>query len=74
MLAAGADPNAADKYGLPAMKTALLLKDTDTVQALIKYHADVNWKDTAGRTPIQYATQLHDNKMLLLLKQAGAKQ
>jgi ankyrin repeat protein len=73
MLAAGADPNATDKYGLPIMRAALLLKDTDTVQALIENHANVNWRDTAGRTAIQYAKELHDDKMLLLLKKSGAR-
>jgi ankyrin repeat protein len=74
MLAAGADPNATDKYGLPVMRIALLLRDTNTVQAFINSHANVTWKDAAGNTPLRIAKQLHDSKMLLLLKQAGANQ
>lgn len=72
MVDAGADANATERYGYPVIRSALLLRDTKTVQALIEKRGNTNWKDVAGYTPLGIATILHNWKMLSLLKRTGA--
>jgi ankyrin repeat protein len=76
LVQAGADPNkrfmkvtpliAAIERGDP--------KVADVVKTLIEHKADVNMKDDAGVTPLQWAKMKDQGEVIELLRKAGAKE
>ncbi|PYH95687.1 ankyrin [Aspergillus ellipticus CBS 707.79] len=65
-LSKGVDPDHAMKYNRTALSYAGYQAYTGTVKALLAAGADVNWTDAHGRTPIWYAIQTRDSKVIAL--------
>lgn len=57
----GADPDAVIYFGMPPVA---ICTNTDTVTLLIKYGADVNFRNDVGETPLFYASY-YTSKILL---------
>ena len=57
LLAAGADPNAADNYGRTPLMFAMMQQRTwcPIIPILLAVGANVHAQDTRGRTPLHYA-------------------
>ena len=55
LLAAGADPRRATPYGSTPLHAAAAAASLSAIEALAKAGADVNAKDSAGRTPLWWA-------------------
>jgi len=73
LLESGINPNG--KKGLDDISPLLIaaeLKDTDSVNLLIKYRADVNQSDDLGITPLMVATKNNDIETIKSLVIAGA--
>lgn len=71
LLARGADPNARDAGGTPALMTAVLFADAACVQALLDRGADPNAADRAGATALMWAIPDLAKVKLLLDRGAG---
>lgn len=57
-IAHGADPNARDKDGNPALHLAAAAGRTDAVELLLKHGADIDARDQYGATPLHAAAGL----------------
>lgn len=73
-LAKGADPNAKDKNGGPALLWAVASGKAETVKLLLDYGADVGAKDHQGMTPLRLAKEKNRPKMIDILVAAGASE
>lgn len=71
LIKAGADIEQRDSDGLTPLMNAAYSGDPDIVNTLIKADADVNAKDSDGDNALQYT---EDNKILNILKKAGAEE
>jgi hypothetical protein len=75
---AGASPeraaavNARDTDGRTALMSAVLQNRLDTVEDLLRRHADPNEADNAGVTPLQAAVANNETEIATVLRQAGA--
>jgi len=68
LLAQGADPNARDKAGVPALFYAAAVKDNAlVVMLLLNKRASVNTQDPHGNTPLAEAVQFGDDLLAKLL-------
>jgi len=68
LLAQGADPNARDKAGVPALFYAAVVKDNmPVVTLLLSKGADVNARDPHGNTPLAEVVQLGNHPLTALL-------
>ena len=68
LLAQGADPNARDKAGVPALFYAAAVKDnTLVVTLLLSKGANVNARDPHDNTPLTEAVQLGNGPLMVLL-------
>lgn len=74
LLEAGADPNAKDETGWTALTQAARKGYIEIAQLLIKKDADVNVRLSDGNTPLSWAKAIKNQKMIDLLKRAGAKE
>jgi ankyrin repeat protein len=71
----GADIHLKDDDGDTALIYGVNRSQLDKVQALLDAGADVNVKNKDGKTPLMLAqTQYEPEKLIHLLKKAGAKQ
>jgi len=52
---------------------ATMRGDVESVNNLIDAKADINARTTDGETPLQRATELEYNEIIIILKKAGAK-
>lgn len=62
-----------NNYKRTALHFAALYGQLDIVAALVKKGANVNEKDAAGKTPLDYANQYGHEKVAKLLKSSGAQ-
>ena len=62
-----------DNYQRTALHFAALYGQFEIVDALVKKGADVDEKDGAGKTPLDYANRYGHEKVAKLLKSAGAR-
>lgn len=78
LLRRGADVNVQNKEGQTALIIAIKYGNNQVARLLIESHANVNLKDTFGDTALSFALSHSDipnnQQMVLLLKQAGAKE
>lgn len=75
----GADPNMSsvhqnDGNGCTALRAAAILGEYDVAKLLIDAGADVNMKDTVGKTPLDYAIENGYEDIIDLLLNSGARQ
>ena len=70
MLDKGADPNARDAEGTPALMVAVLFANADSVKLLLDHHADPNATNKSGATALMWA--MPDVAKARLLIAAGA--
>lgn len=75
----GADPNMSSVHqnngnGCTALRTAAIFGEYDAAKLLIDAGANVNMKDTVGKTPIDYAIENDHKDVVDLLLSSGAKQ
>ena len=69
-----ADISIKDKnYKRTALHFAALYGQLDIVDALVKKGANINERDAAGKTPLDYANQYGHGKVAKLLKSSGAQ-
>ena len=71
-IAAGADPDARDAAGSPAMMLATRARDADSVLALLEAEADVDAQDAERFNPFLYAGAEGLLDILTLANEAGA--
>jgi ankyrin repeat protein len=71
MIEKGADPNG--MFGSSALGTAIQEDRVEMVRMLIANGAHVNVKDEQGKTPLAIAAPRQNNKIIELLKAAGAR-
>ncbi len=67
----GGDINKRDKYGNNALWTAVFNckgRYYEMVELFMKYNPDVTTKNNAGRSPLDFAIQVGDDKLIKLLK------
>jgi len=57
LLAAGADPNARNKYGVTPLHTAVFVGGTEVVTVLLDGGADGGAQTEAGRFPVDLAEE-----------------
>nr|WP_235549934.1 ankyrin repeat domain-containing protein [Paenibacillus sp. Soil766] len=72
ILKKGGDINIRDKYGNNALWTAVFNckgKYYDMVELFMQYKPDVLTKNKAGRSPLDFANQVGNEKLIALLKQ-----
>ncbi len=62
-----------NNYKRTALHFAALYGQLDIVDALVKKGANVNERDAAGKTPLDYANQYGHEKVAKLLKSSGAE-
>ena len=72
LLAAGADPNQANKYGENSLYRAIDSGSIEDVQALIDAGANVNLTEENGQTPLKRADSFNKSEMVELLTKHGA--
>lgn len=75
LLDAKADPGYVISLGAMKMNmltTAVNARNTDVVRMLLRYKADVHWRDGFNTTPLLYAAGLGSREMVDLLLNAGA--
>ena len=74
LLAQGADPNAADEYGLAPLHVAVMLASPSLVALLLQHGADPNCTTDHGETPLVVLSRLVRNihQVERLLHNAGA--
>src|SRR5689334_19650113 len=70
LLKDGANANAVDRDGMPALMAATLFAGADMVELLLKNGANPNQADTSGATPLMWAVP--DTAKLKLLVAKGA--
>lgn len=66
----GGNINIRDKYGNNALWTAVFNckgRYYDMVELFMKYNPDVKTKNNAGRSPLDFAIQVGDDKLIKLL-------
>lgn len=70
LLAAGADPNRTDKHGNGALWAAVFNArgEYDLVALLLRFGADPRQRNRAGRSPLDFATQIGDRELRTLLE------
>jgi ankyrin repeat protein len=76
LLAKGADLKAVDNDGNTLMHAAVeapLALSQEGMRFLLHRGADINAKNTAGKTPLDVATKTGDPKLIAWLKERGAK-
>ncbi len=66
--------NETNTDGYTPLTVAVIRGGYDAVQFLIENGVDVNHPDKNGMTALQYAQEFEDQKMIKLLKNAGAKE
>lgn len=67
----GGDINKRDKYGNNALWTAVFNckgRYYEMVELFMKYNPDVTTKNNAGRSPLDFAIQVEDDKLIKLLE------
>lgn len=72
LLQKGADLNIRDKYGNNALWTAVFNckgKNYEMVELFLKYEPDVTTKNKAGRSPLDFALQVGDEKLIHILQE-----
>jgi uncharacterized protein len=70
LLQRGIDINLRDKYGNNAMWTAVFNckgRNYEMVELLMKYNPDISTKNNAGRSPLDFAKQVGDEKLINIL-------
>lgn len=72
LLQAGSNPNAKDESGWSALTHAARKGYVDIARLLIEHGADVNVRLSDGNTPLSWAQAKKNQKMIDLLKSAGA--
>lgn len=75
----GADPNMSsvhqnDGNGCTALRAAAIFGDYDAAKLLIDAGANINMKDTVGKTPLDYAMENDHEDIVDLLLSSGARQ
>lgn len=71
-LARGANPNARDSEGEPALKEAVETGNLELVKLMVRHRADINLADIHGETPLhEAADEGHEHVVQYLIK-AGA--
>ncbi|XP_064632243.1 ankyrin-2-like [Lineus longissimus] len=75
LLAKGANPNVANKFGNTALHDAcrLMWEDNDLVKSLVEGGADVNLVNKHGRVPLHNACEKSHSKIVMTLLKAGAE-
>ncbi|MBC8152128.1 MAG: ankyrin repeat domain-containing protein [Bacteroidetes bacterium] len=71
ILKAGGNTNIRDNHGNNALWTAAFNArgDYSVVDTLLLFHADATTRNAAGRSPLDFASQINDRKMIELLTQ-----
>ena len=74
----GADPNMSSVHqnngnGCTAIRTAAIFGEYDAVKLLVEAGANVNMKDTVGKTPLDYAMENDHEDVVDLLLNSGAR-
>jgi hypothetical protein len=72
LLAAGADPNAADDFGVTPLLEAAARSGEDAVRLLLSAGASVHARDIRGHTALMLAAANGDDATVALLLEAGA--
>lgn len=70
-LRGGMDPNIRDRNGRPLVTTAVNGESTEVLELLIKHQADLEMKDSKGRTPLYHGAS-GSVEMVRLLTEHGA--
>jgi len=73
LLTKGAEVNAKTIYGKSALMAAAERGDTVSVRSLLAKSADVNSRDQDGKNALNHALENGHQKVVQLLRQAGAK-
>jgi ankyrin repeat protein len=73
LLAANADPNAAEPDGNTPIFVAVEIGNTEIVRALLTFGADVNVRNDDGETPLMQLNETAEAALAALLIEAGAK-
>ena len=61
-----------DEFGFTPLIESVIARNKDIARALIQQHVDLNKKDTAGRTALQWAVDNDDYEIAKLLIEHGA--
>lgn len=72
LIAAGADVNAFDEYGLTPLIEAIIVNKADMVKLLLSHGADVNETDPRGRAPLHWAVENNNLAICEFLLEHGA--
>lgn len=72
LLQKGANPNIVDKGGNTPLMLSVLLDYTEGIDWLIKYKADLNYRNRSGETALTRAVQLNRISHVRILLAAGA--
>ncbi len=73
LLAAGADANLRDRYGVTVLMAAVRYRTLANVKALLAAGADVNARDSQGVAPLAIARREQDPQIIQMLRDAGAR-
>lgn len=73
LLAAGADPNLADKSGITSLMRAAQGRKARIVKLLLDNGADVDRADYTGKTALGYARDAKARRVVRVLEEAGAR-
>ena len=71
LLDKGADINIRDKYGNSAMWTAVFNckgRNYEMVELFMKYQPDITTKNNAGRSPLDFAMQVNNQRLIDILQ------
>ncbi|HPV42501.1 MAG TPA: DUF1508 domain-containing protein [Spirochaetota bacterium] len=71
-LARGANPNARDSEGEPALKEAVETGNLELVKLMVRHKADINLADIHGETPLHEAADEGHEAIVQYLIKAGA--